>query len=88
MEMIDNKIPENMPEDLTPEQQDEWMRKQCPMCGEEIIEEAAGECRRNNKIITFLTAEEAQPLVHGSIESIPCPKHPTKVIDFFCKTCS
>lgn len=46
------------------------------------------ECRRNNKIINFLTADDAQPLLHGSLESIPCPKHPTKIIDFFCKTCS
>ena len=60
----------------------------CPTCGEEIVEETATECRRNIKIINFLTAEEAQPLVHGGIESIPCPKHPNKIIDYFCKTCS
>ena len=61
---------------------------QCPNCQTDVLEAEAMECRRNNKIINFLTAEDAQPLLHGSIESIPCPKHPTKIIDFFCKTCS
>jgi hypothetical protein len=88
MELIDERNPENMPDNLSPNEQDEWMNKNCPTCGIEIIEEQANDCRRNNKIITFLTAEDAQPIVHGSIESIPCPKHPTKIIDFFCKTCS
>lgn len=63
-------------------------KPKCPTCGEIIVEETAAECRRNVKILNFLQAEEAQPLVHGGIESIPCPKHPTKVIDYFCKTCS
>lgn len=52
------------------------------------MEESVDECRRNAKILSFLTAEAAQPLVHGNLESIPCPKHPTKIIDYFCKTCS
>ena len=62
--------------------------KNCPNCGTEIQEAAADECRRNQKIIDFLSAEDAQPLLHGTLESIPCPKHPIKIIDYFCKTCS
>lgn len=60
----------------------------CPNCGVDVVEESAEDCRRNQKIIGFLLAEDAQPLLQGSIESIPCPKHPTKLIDYFCKTCS
>jgi hypothetical protein len=62
--------------------------KNCPTCGEEVFEQSANECWRNKKIIEFLVAEEAQPILHGTLESIPCPKHPLKMIDFFCKTCS
>jgi hypothetical protein len=93
MEIIDGNKQrmDEMPEDLSPEEQEDYARqhmKACPTCGLDIIEEAAGECRRNQKLINFLSADDAQPIVHGSIESIPCPKHPTKIIDYFCKTCS
>lgn len=67
---------------------EEYQKKACPTCGADIVEERADECRRNVKIINFLQAEDAQPLVQGTLESIPCPKHPMKIIDYFCKTCS
>jgi hypothetical protein len=35
-----------------------------------------------------MTSEEAFPLLMGSFDSIPCPKHPQKLIEYFCKTCS
>ena len=35
-----------------------------------------------------MTSEEAVPLLVGSFDSIPCPRHPQKLIEYFCKTCS
>ena len=87
IEIIDHEK-EQPAEQLTQEEMDEYVKKHCPTCETEIIEIEAAECRRNAKILNFLQAEDAQPLVQGALESIPCPKHPMKIIDYFCKTCS
>ena len=61
---------------------------ECPNDNEPIVERNAEECRKNTKIISFINSEEAVPLLFGNFESIPCPKHPHKMIEYFCKTCS
>jgi B-box zinc finger len=61
---------------------------ECPNDNEPIVERSADECRKNQKIINFINSEEAVPLLFGNFESIPCPKHPHKMIEYFCKTCS
>ncbi len=61
---------------------------ECPNDSEPIIERNVDECRKNQKIINFINSEEAVPLLFGNFESIPCPKHPHKMIEYFCKTCS
>ena len=35
-----------------------------------------------------MNSEQAIPLLFGNFESIPCPKHIHKLIEYFCKTCS
>ena len=64
MEIIDghNQKMEEMPQDLTPEEQDEYIAqhmKACPTCGTEITEMAASECKRNVKLMNFLKADDA-----------------------------
>ena len=61
---------------------------ECPTDNEPIVERSAEECRTNNKIVEFIGSEEAVPLLFGNFESIPCPKHPHKMVEYFCKTCS
>ena len=46
------------------------------------------ECRRNQKLINFMQSEEAYSIIVGAFDSIPCPRHLHKVIEYFCKTCS
>ena len=77
-------------ENMTPEELEELKNgpKRCPNCQTEIIEVNPDECRSNVKIISFLKDEGAQPLVEGTLETIQCPRHTSKMIDFFCKTCS
>ena len=35
-----------------------------------------------------MQSEEAYSLIVGAFDSIPCPRHLHKVIEYFCKTCS
>ena len=35
-----------------------------------------------------MVSEEAVPVMMGTFDSIPCPRHPIKLIEYFCKTCS
>ena len=35
-----------------------------------------------------MLSEEAAPLMHGAIDSIPCPKHSNKLVEYFCRNCS
>ena len=76
------------PKDDEPGSPSQEMGVKCPTCQIQIQETSPEECRKNVKIINFLLADEAQPLVQGSLDSIPCPKHQSKIIDYFCKTCS
>ena len=48
----------------------------CPLCNEPVEENNINECRKNTKLINFMTSEEAFPLLLGSFDSIPCVKHP------------
>lgn len=64
------------------------MMTTCPNDNEPISEKTAEECRKNQKILNFLNSDEAVPLLFGNFDSIPCPKHPHKLVEYFCKTCS
>jgi B-box zinc finger len=33
-----------------------------------------------------MLSDEAVPIIMGQFDSIPCPRHPTKLIEYFCKT--
>ena len=35
-----------------------------------------------------MQSEEAYSIIVGAFDSIPCPRHLHKVIEYFCKTCS
>ena len=35
-----------------------------------------------------MLSDEAMPVIMGNFDSIPCPRHVTKQIEYFCKTCS
>lgn len=35
-----------------------------------------------------MKSEEAYQLIVGAFESVPCPRHSHKVVEYFCKTCS
>lgn len=61
---------------------------ECPNDSEPILERQVEECRKNQKIINFINSEEAVPLLFGNFESIPCHKHPHKMVEYFCKTCT
>ena len=61
---------------------------ECPNDNEPIMERDVNECRKNTKMMEFISSEEAVPFLFGNFESIPCPKHPHKMIEYFCKTCS
>ena len=61
---------------------------ECPQCGEHVEEADISECKKNTKLINFMQSEEAFPLLDGAMQSIPCPRHLHKVIEYFCKTCS
>lgn len=60
----------------------------CPNDNEIIDEKSADDCRINQKILNFINSEDAVPLLFGNFDSIPCPKHHHKLIEYFCKTCS
>ena len=60
----------------------------CPSCDDLIEEQDVLDCRRNQKLINFMQSEEAYSLIVGAFDSIPCPRHLHKVIEYFCKTCS
>ena len=60
----------------------------CLICFEVCTEQTAGEVRQNQKLLNFMMSEEAVPLMMGSLDSIPCPRHQIKLIEYFCKTCS
>lgn len=48
----------------------------CPLCNEPVVENSPDECRKNTKLINFMTSQEAFPLLIGSFDSIPCSRHP------------
>lgn len=35
-----------------------------------------------------MTSDEAMPAIMANFDSIQCPKHGVKLIEYFCKTCS
>jgi hypothetical protein len=35
-----------------------------------------------------MLSEDAVPIMMGNFDSIPCPRHSLKIIEYFCKTCS
>jgi hypothetical protein len=57
---------------------------ECPGCGKEINEQSVEECSQNVKLLNFINSDEGL----NYINSIPCPKHPDKIVEYFCKTCS
>jgi len=58
--------------------------RECPGCGDEIKESSVEECAKNIKLLNFINSDEGL----NYINSIPCPKHPDKIVEYFCKTCS
>ena len=62
--------------------------KSCVICNQKITEKNIQECRQNQKLINFMLSEDAVPIMMGNFDSIPCPKHNLKIIEYFCKTCS
>jgi tripartite motif-containing protein 2/3 len=60
----------------------------CMICDEPLQEQRINDCKQNMKLIHFMESEEAVPVMMGTFDSIPCPRHVTKLVEYFCKTCS